>query len=97
MFAAGDCRRGQSLIVWGIKEGRQAAEEVDAHLMGSTRLAFQGGIPLRSWQAPPITKKVDDEFSVTVKSAGSSSGSDAETETETETESSDVVTVEVAA
>ncbi|RSH82619.1 glutamate synthase [NADH] [Apiotrichum porosum] len=97
VFAAGDCRRGQSLIVWGIKEGRQAAEEVDAHLMGSTRLAFQGGIPLRSWQAPPITKKVDDEFSVTVKSAGSSSGSDAETETETETESSDVVTVEVAA
>ena len=28
VFAAGDCRRGQSLVVWGITEGRQAAKEV---------------------------------------------------------------------
>ncbi|TXT15691.1 hypothetical protein VHUM_00194 [Vanrija humicola] len=55
IFAAGDCRRGQSLVVWGIREGRQAAEEVDRYLMGDTRLAHQGGIPTRSWIPPHIT------------------------------------------
>jgi glutamate synthase (NADPH/NADH) small chain len=34
VFAAGDCRRGQSLIVWAIEEGRKCAAEVDAHLGG---------------------------------------------------------------
>lgn len=34
VYAAGDCRRGQSLVVWGINEGRQAAEEIDRYLMG---------------------------------------------------------------
>ncbi|KAI9684639.1 MAG: glutamate synthase [NADH] [Trizodia sp. TS-e1964] len=48
VFAAGDCRRGQSLIVWGINEGRQAAREVDAFLMGSTRLPATGGIVRRA-------------------------------------------------
>ncbi len=38
VFAAGDCRRGQSLVVWAINEGRGAAREVDRHLMGSTVL-----------------------------------------------------------
>jgi glutamate synthase (NADPH/NADH) small chain len=38
VFAAGDMRRGQSLVVWAIREGRQAAREVDAYLMGSSRL-----------------------------------------------------------
>ena len=38
VFAAGDTRRGQSLVVWAIREGRQAAREVDAFLMGSTVL-----------------------------------------------------------
>jgi glutamate synthase (NADPH/NADH) small chain len=38
VFAAGDMRRGQSLVVWAIREGRQAAREVDAFLMGSTDL-----------------------------------------------------------
>ena len=33
IFAAGDCRRGQSLVVWGIAEGRACAEEVDKYLM----------------------------------------------------------------
>lgn len=37
-LAAGDVRRGQSLVVWAIREGRQAAREVDAFLMGSTIL-----------------------------------------------------------
>ena len=38
VFAAGDMRRGQSLVVWAIREGRQAARAVDAFLMGSSEL-----------------------------------------------------------
>ncbi|GJM81786.1 hypothetical protein HMSSN139_42820 [Paenibacillus sp. HMSSN-139] len=38
VFAAGDMRRGQSLVVWAINEGREAAREVDKYLMGSTVL-----------------------------------------------------------
>jgi glutamate synthase (NADPH/NADH) small chain len=38
VFAAGDMRRGQSLVVWAIREGRQAAQAVDAFLMGSSTL-----------------------------------------------------------
>jgi glutamate synthase (NADPH) small chain len=38
IFAAGDMRRGQSLVVWAIREGRQAAQAVDIHLMGSSTL-----------------------------------------------------------
>jgi NAD(P)H-dependent glutamate synthase small subunit len=38
VFAAGDCRRGQSLVVRAINEGREAAREIDRHLMGSTEL-----------------------------------------------------------
>jgi glutamate synthase (NADPH) small chain len=38
VFAAGDMRRGQSLVVWAIREGRQAAHSVDKFLMGSTTL-----------------------------------------------------------
>jgi NAD(P)H-dependent glutamate synthase small subunit len=38
IFAAGDCRRGQSLVVWGINEGREAAREIDCFLMGDTLL-----------------------------------------------------------
>ena len=38
VFAAGDMRRGQSLVVWAIREGRQAARAVDAHLMGFSDL-----------------------------------------------------------
>jgi NADPH-dependent glutamate synthase beta subunit-like oxidoreductase len=38
VFAAGDCRRGQSLVVWAINEGRQAARECDRYLMGVTTL-----------------------------------------------------------
>lgn len=34
VFAAGDCRRGQSLVVWAINEGRQAARQIDAYLTG---------------------------------------------------------------
>jgi glutamate synthase (NADPH/NADH) small chain len=38
VFTAGDMRRGQSLVVWAIREGRQCAREVDAFLMGSSDL-----------------------------------------------------------
>jgi glutamate synthase (NADPH/NADH) small chain len=38
VFAAGDMRRGQSLVVWAIREGRQAARAIDEHLMGTSEL-----------------------------------------------------------
>jgi glutamate synthase (NADPH/NADH) small chain len=38
IFSAGDMRRGQSLVVWAIREGRQAAHAVDKFLMGETNL-----------------------------------------------------------
>jgi glutamate synthase (NADPH/NADH) small chain len=38
IFAAGDCRRGQSLVVWAIWEGREAARAVDAYLVGASKL-----------------------------------------------------------
>lgn len=45
VFAAGDCRRGQSLIVWAISEGRQAARQIDTYLMGHpSTLPGPGGV-----------------------------------------------------
>ncbi|ODN06304.1 Glutamate synthase [NADH], amyloplastic [Orchesella cincta] len=44
VFAAGDCRRGQSLVVWAISEGRQCAREVDEFLMGTSTLPSVGGV-----------------------------------------------------
>ena len=38
VFACGDMRRGQSLVVWAIREGRQCANAVDEFLMGETNL-----------------------------------------------------------
>jgi glutamate synthase (NADPH/NADH) small chain len=38
IFSCGDMRRGQSLVVWAIREGRQCAHAVDAYLMGTSRL-----------------------------------------------------------
>ncbi|XP_055603052.1 uncharacterized protein LOC129751528 [Uranotaenia lowii] len=51
VFAAGDCRRGQSLVVWAISEGRQAARQIDTYLMGTpSSLPGPGGVvdPTRS-------------------------------------------------
>merc|ERR1711872_929732 len=48
VFAAGDCRRGQSLVVWAIAEGRQAAREVDTYLQGSSALPGPAGVILPS-------------------------------------------------
>ena len=42
IFAAGDCRRGQSWVVWAISEGREAARAVDTYLVGQTRLQSKG-------------------------------------------------------
>ncbi len=42
VFTAGDCRRGQSLIVWAISEGREAARSVDLFLMGESNLPTKG-------------------------------------------------------
>jgi glutamate synthase (NADPH/NADH) small chain len=42
VFAAGDMRRGQSLIVWAISEGREAAKEIDEYLMGESLLPLTG-------------------------------------------------------
>lgn len=61
VFAAGDCRRGQSLIVWGINEGRQAAREIDTYLMGiGSQLPVTGGIVRRAAVdcLPETTQKV---------------------------------------
>ena len=41
IFTAGDMHRGQSLVVWAIREGREAAKEVDESLMGYTNLSIQ--------------------------------------------------------
>ena len=46
VFAAGDMSRGQSLVVWAIAEGRQAAYGIDKFLMGSTELP---SVDLRGW------------------------------------------------
>ena len=37
-FAAGDCHRGQSLVVWAIHEGKECAKEIDSYLMGYTNM-----------------------------------------------------------
>ena len=46
VFAAGDMARGQSLVVWAIAEGRQAAHGIDAYLMGQTNLP---SVNLKGW------------------------------------------------
>lgn len=46
VFAAGDLRRGQSLIVWAISEGREAAHHVDKYLMGYSNLPTKGGVDI---------------------------------------------------
>ena len=46
VFAAGDMARGQSLVVWAIAEGRQAAHGIDRFLMGETSLP---SVNLASW------------------------------------------------
>lgn len=51
VFVAGDCRRGQSLIVWGIQEGRQCARSVDNFLTGSSLLPGNGSIVPRNLKA----------------------------------------------
>lgn len=61
LFAAGDCRRGQSLIVWGIQEGRQCARNVDGYLVGKSQLPGNGGIQQRNF------KLLEEQVSVSVQ------------------------------
>ncbi len=44
VFAAGDMRRGQSLVVWAISEGREAARKVDEYLMGYSKLPSKDAV-----------------------------------------------------
>lgn len=62
VFAAGDCRRGASLIVWGINEGRQAAREIDLYLEGNTRLPVTGGIEQRNLKVLQAPLKIQQAF-----------------------------------
>ena len=48
VFAAGDCRRGQSLVVWAIREGRDAAAAVDAYLTAHHSAASLAPVKLDS-------------------------------------------------
>lgn len=59
VFAAGDCRRGQSLIVWGINEGRGVAEQVDRYLSGKTSLPAAGSFKLRQYIKPAAAKPME--------------------------------------
>lgn len=52
VFAAGDIRRGQSLVVWAISEGREAARTVDKWLMGSTNLESKDESPVSLANGP---------------------------------------------
>ncbi|KAI9221816.1 hypothetical protein BC828DRAFT_404594 [Blastocladiella britannica] len=47
VFAAGDCRRGQSLVVWGIREGREAARQIDQFVVGASIMGLTGGMAAR--------------------------------------------------
>lgn len=60
VYAAGDCRRGQSLVVHAINEGRQAARQIDIDLMGKTSLAGPGGI-VQSTRELPEKEAWEDE------------------------------------
>ena len=52
VFAAGDMRRGQSLVVWAIREGRQCARAVDEFLMGASELPRLS----RAHRCPPSSR-----------------------------------------
>lgn len=58
VWSTGDCRRGQSLVVHAINEGRRLAASIDRHLQDNTRLPWAGGIPQRSWALPGQTKTI---------------------------------------
>eukprot|EP00756_Hemistasia_phaeocysticola_P036389 Hpha_TRINITY_DN16639_c1_g9::TRINITY_DN16639_c1_g9_i1::g.183632::m.183632/K00264/GLT1; glutamate synthase (NADPH/NADH) len=52
VYSCGDCRRGQSLVVWAINEGRQCARQIDYDLMSLTDLPLPGGVVRAPEQAP---------------------------------------------
>jgi glutamate synthase (NADPH/NADH) small chain len=56
IFAAGDARRGQSLVVWAIAEGREAAREIDEFLMGKSSQLKARDTSLLQIGLPGMTK-----------------------------------------
>ncbi|KNE69707.1 glutamate synthase, NADH/NADPH, small subunit [Allomyces macrogynus ATCC 38327] len=64
VFAAGDCRRGQSLIVWGIREGREAARAIDVYLSGETVMPVTGGVQQRAVADLEVNKLVATDMVV---------------------------------
>jgi glutamate synthase (NADPH/NADH) len=80
VFGAGDARSGQSLIVRAILQGRQVSVEVDEYLMASSRLAWQGAISKRNWEAPQIISTKDGSLAAAAsETASDRPGMDAET------------------
>ena len=73
MFCKTDCRRGQSLVVHAINEGRQCARQIDLDLMGHTSLASVGGVVTSTrtaeglldqlWSRPPMVNYDTDNYS----------------------------------
>lgn len=51
IYATGDCRRGQSLVVWAISEGRECAAQVDRYLQGKSALPVAGSMKLRDYSS----------------------------------------------
>ena len=62
VYTAGDCRRGQSLVVWAINEGRQAAREIDNDLMFETTLPGVGGIVTTPDGPPNVHTRVSSRM-----------------------------------
>lgn len=54
IFVAGDMRRGQSLVVWAIKEGRDCAAKVDEFLMGKSLLDSADDVPITRYLSKQI-------------------------------------------
>ena len=52
VFSCGDMRRGQSLVVWAIREGRQCARGVDEFLMGESVAAVEMEVLFSAWRFP---------------------------------------------
>ncbi|KAF7830769.1 glutamate synthase [NADH], amyloplastic isoform X3 [Senna tora] len=66
VFAAGDCRRGQSLVVWAISEGRQAANQVDKYLTEENEHNFDGHKEEFVKRQQDLTKRNEDSTKRTV-------------------------------
>ncbi|KAJ9467527.1 putative glutamate synthase [Diplonema papillatum] len=62
VYTAGDCRRGQSLVVWAINEGRQAARQIDNDLMFETTLPLAGGLVKPTTEVPTMHTQLNSRM-----------------------------------